>query len=149
MNIEPAISDTQRLAAVRARDASRDGAFVYGVTTTGVYCRPSCASRQAQSRNMRFFALPAAAEAAGFRPCRRCRPEQAAMASPNLRRVQQACAAIENELAAGNAAVPALGAIAARIGVGASGLHRLFLRHLGVAPKAYVEARRIARLKRS
>jgi AraC family transcriptional regulator of adaptative response/methylated-DNA-[protein]-cysteine methyltransferase len=148
MNLEPVISDAQKLAAVRARDASRDGTFVYAVATTGIYCRPSCPSRQALSRNVRFFALPAAAEAAGFRPCRRCKPERSAMASPALRQVQQACAAIENELAAGNAAVPALGDIAARIGLGARALHRLFLRHLGVAPKAFVEARRIARLKK-
>jgi AraC family transcriptional regulator, regulatory protein of adaptative response / methylated-DNA-[protein]-cysteine methyltransferase len=148
MNMEPAIPDARKLAAVRARDKSSDGAFVYAVTTTGIYCRPSCASRQALSRNLRFFAFPAAAEAAGFRSCRRCRPELSAIVSPGLRRVQQACAAIESELAAGHAAAPALGRIAARIGIGARAMHRLFLRHLGVAPKAFVEARRVARLKK-
>lgn len=60
--------------AVRTRDPRFDGRFVYAVRTTGVYCRPSCAARRPHRANVRFFPDPAAAEAAGFRPCRRCRP---------------------------------------------------------------------------
>src|SRR5579863_9061575 len=63
--------------ALAERDAHYDGAFVYGVTTTGVYCRPSCRSRQPKPDNVRFFADPAAAESAGLRECKRCRPRDA------------------------------------------------------------------------
>jgi AraC family transcriptional regulator of adaptative response/methylated-DNA-[protein]-cysteine methyltransferase len=147
MNMETALTDTERLAAVRARDKSRDGDFVYAVASTGIYCRPSCASRQALEANLRFFAVPAAAEAAGFRPCRRCRPNHSSPAAPALRRVQQACAAIERELEEGHGSAPSIERIAVGLGVGVRALHRLFLRHMGVSPKAFIEARRVARLK--
>ena len=66
--------DAARWAAVERRDRAADGAFVYAVATTGVYCRPSCPARRARRGNVGFHPTPAAAEAAGFRPCRRCRP---------------------------------------------------------------------------
>ena len=69
-----------RWERVVARDASADGAFVYSVKSTGVYCRPSCPSRLASRKNVRFHAGPAEAKAAGFRPCKRCRPDE-----PSLR----------------------------------------------------------------
>src|SRR5512140_2091443 len=65
-----------RWAAVRTRDARADGTFVYAVKTTGVYCRPSCAARPARPENIGFHATPADAERAGFRPCKRCEPDQ-------------------------------------------------------------------------
>ena len=65
-----------RWASVVSRDRSADGTFYYSVTTTGVYCRPSCAARLANPKNVRFHVTPADAEAAGFRPCKRCRPNQ-------------------------------------------------------------------------
>lgn len=71
----PATEDG-RWAAVAGRDAAADGRFVYGVRTTGVYCRPSCPSRRPLRANATFHPTPAAAEAAGFRPCRRCHPER-------------------------------------------------------------------------
>jgi AraC family transcriptional regulator of adaptative response/methylated-DNA-[protein]-cysteine methyltransferase len=67
------VLDDTRWAAIVARDARFDGSFVYGVVTTGVYCRPTCPGRP-KRENVRFHATPADAEAAGFRPCRRCRP---------------------------------------------------------------------------
>jgi len=69
-----------RWAAVAARDAKADGRFVYSVKTTGVYCRPSCAARRAQPENVQFHATAADAERAGFRPCKRCKPEQPPLA---------------------------------------------------------------------
>jgi AraC family transcriptional regulator of adaptative response/methylated-DNA-[protein]-cysteine methyltransferase len=72
--------DAERWEAVKRRDRAADGAFVYSVRTTGVYCRPSCAARLARRENVRFHPTGAEAEAAGFRPCKRCRPNEAASA---------------------------------------------------------------------
>ncbi len=69
-----------RWAAVVARDKRADGTFFYSVRTTGVYCRPSCASRRARPENVAFHATRAAAEREGFRPCKRCKPDEAALA---------------------------------------------------------------------
>src|SRR3979411_1691071 len=73
-------TDDERWEAVERRDRAADGAFFYAVSTTGVYCRPSCAARLPRRENVSFHASPAAAEKAGFRPCRRCRPDQPALA---------------------------------------------------------------------
>src|SRR2546426_3435916 len=73
--------DAERWAAVQRRDRAADGAFYYSVRTTGVYCRPSCAARAARRENVRFHASCEEAEAAGFRPCKRCRPNEAALRS--------------------------------------------------------------------
>ena len=80
-----------RWSAVEARDASKDGDFVYGVLTTGVYCRPSCASRKPLRKNVRFFATPAEAGRAGLRPCRRCRPDEAHASGTVDPRIRKAC----------------------------------------------------------
>src|SRR5260221_14568760 len=77
-------SDAERWTAVQRRDAGADGMFFYSVRTTGVYCRPSCASRLARRENVRFHASCAEAEGAGFRPCKRCRPNEAALAVRRL-----------------------------------------------------------------
>ncbi|MBK3421366.1 Ada metal-binding domain-containing protein, partial [Methylobacterium ajmalii] len=76
----PPLDDAARFAAVARRDRAADGLFVYAVRTTGVYCRPSCAARPARPENVSFHPTCAAAEAAGFRPCRRCRPNEASLA---------------------------------------------------------------------
>lgn len=75
MEFPQAFGDDARWQAVVGRDRSADGAFWYGVVTTGIYCRPHCPSRP-KRENVRFFATQAAAHAAGLRPCRRCRPDQ-------------------------------------------------------------------------
>src|SRR5262250_1705654 len=84
-----------RWAAVVARDPKADGRFYYSVRTTGVYCRPSCASRRARPENVAFHATRADAEAAGFRPCRRCRPDQPSLLEQHAAAVTQACRTIE------------------------------------------------------
>ena len=73
-----------RWQAVQNRDRGRDGEFVFAVSTTGIYCRPSCPARRPRPENVRFFADPTAAERAGFRACRRCRPNAVATAQEEL-----------------------------------------------------------------
>ena len=80
-----------RWAAVLARDANADGKFYYSVRTTGVYCRPSCAARPARPENVRFHATRAEAEQAGFRPCKRCKPEQPPLAAQHAAKVADSC----------------------------------------------------------
>src|ERR1043166_6862735 len=88
-------SDDDRWAAVARRDRRADGAFYYSVRTTGVYCRPSCAARQARRENVRFHVSCADAEAAGFRPCRRCRPNEAPLVERQATAVAAACRLID------------------------------------------------------
>src|SRR5262249_56194317 len=73
-------TDDERWQAVQRRNRAADDGFYYSVETTGIYCRPSCASRRAKREHVRFHVSPAAAERAGFRPCKRCRPNQASLA---------------------------------------------------------------------
>src|SRR2546421_930273 len=88
-------SDAARWAAVAGRDPRADGVFYYSVRTTGVYCRPSCAARQARRDNVRFHATCAEAERAGFRACMRCRPNEASLAERQASAITAACRAIE------------------------------------------------------
>src|SRR5437899_7913809 len=80
--------------AVLSRDASRDGSFVFAVRSTGIYCRPSCPARRPGRAQVRFFSLPEAAEQAGFRACKRCRPRRAQAADPQIDLVRRICHAI-------------------------------------------------------
>lgn len=134
--------DDEKWTAVQARDASTDGAFVYAVRTTGVYCRPSCPSRTAKRENVSFFATPSAAQAAGFRACKRCRPDQA-QAQPHMDAIRQACATIE---AAEDE--PALKALAHAAGLSPSHFQRVFKAQVGLSPKRYAMAVRKQRLRR-
>ena len=133
--------------AMRSRDARFDGRFWVAVRTTGVYCRPICPSRTPLARNVDFFAHPAAAEDAGFRPCRRCRPETApgsAAWSGNAAVVDRALRLID-EGALDEAPVDDL---AARLHVGGRHLCRLFVDHLGATPDAVARSRRAHLAKR-
>src|SRR3977135_3715658 len=85
-----------RWAAVAARDPAADGKFFYSVKTTGVYCRPSCAARPARPENVRFHATWADAEQAGFRPCKRCKPNQAPLLAQHAAMVAGICRLIED-----------------------------------------------------
>src|SRR5438132_3194794 len=85
-----------RWAAVAARDAKADGSFFYSVKTTGVYCRPSCAARPARPENVRFHWTREEAEAAGFRPCRRCKPDRPPLAEQQAAQVTALCRFIES-----------------------------------------------------
>ncbi|HSN33971.1 MAG TPA: bifunctional DNA-binding transcriptional regulator/O6-methylguanine-DNA methyltransferase Ada [Ideonella sp.] len=133
-----------RWAAVAARDASADGRFVYSVRTTGVYCRPSCPARAARPENVAFHDGPAEAERAGFRPCRRCRPGEPALAQRQAAAIAALCREIES------ADTPlSLDALARRAGLSRWHLHRLFKSVTGVTPREYANAQRAARLRRS
>ncbi len=132
-----------RWAAVAARDAKADGSFFYSVRTTGVYCRPSCASRRARPENIAFHATAADAERAGFRPCRRCRPDEPAGAAAHAALVAEVCRQIERTEQA-----PTLGELAERAGLSPSHLHRLFKGATGLTPRAYAAAHRASRVRR-
>lgn len=131
-----------RWNAVVARDAAADGAFVYAVRTTGVYCRPSCAARRPNRGNVAFYADGEAARRAGFRPCQRCRPDTQAPAAQLAAMVAQACRAIENA-----ESEPRLAALAEAAGMSRFHFHRVFKAATGVTPKAYAAARRADRLR--
>ena len=136
--------DDSRLAAVRRRDPAADECFLYSVATTGVYCRPSCAARPALRHNVAFHATRADAERAGFRACKRCRPDLPRRAEREAAMVASACRAIE---AAEEA--PALADLARDAGVSPHHFHRVFSRIAGVTPKAYFGAQRHARVRSS
>jgi AraC family transcriptional regulator of adaptative response/methylated-DNA-[protein]-cysteine methyltransferase len=131
-----------RWAAVVSRDDDADGTFVYSVATTGVYCRPSCASRRPKPENVAFHASPAAAEKAGFRPCRRCRPNEAPRAAQHAALIAEACRRIERA-----EAPPKLESMAAAAKLSPSHFHRLFKSVTGLTPKAYGAAHRAKRIR--
>jgi AraC family transcriptional regulator, regulatory protein of adaptative response / methylated-DNA-[protein]-cysteine methyltransferase len=135
-------TDAQRWDAVRQRDSRADCAFFYSVRTTGVYCRPSCASRLARRENVAFHASCADAERAGFRPCKRCRPNEAPLAERQAMAVEKACRLIE----AADAPL-SLDELAAAVGVSRYHFHRVFKACTGVTPKAYADARRADRVR--
>lgn len=135
-------SDDERLAAVRRRDPAAEGAFVYAVRTTGVYCRPSCAARPALRDNIAFYPTCAAAEAAGFRACLRCRPAEAPRSERRAELVERACRAIESA-----ETPPTLAALAAGAGLSTFHFHRLFRAVTGITPRAYAVAYRAKRVE--
>jgi AraC family transcriptional regulator, regulatory protein of adaptative response / methylated-DNA-[protein]-cysteine methyltransferase len=131
-----------RWAAVVARNAQADGAFYYAVTSTGVYCRPSCSARRARPQNVRFFSSGEEAERAGFRPCKRCAPDQPSPLAQSAAKVAAACRMIEASVPA-----PSLAALAAGAGVSAWHFHRLFKRITGLTPRGYAQAQQEQRLR--
>ena len=137
-----AVTADPRWAAVQARDAGADGRFVYSVSTTGVYCRPSCPSRRARPEHVRFHDTVADAQQAGFRSCRRCLPDgppraelQAQLVAAVIRHIEQADAP------------PSLDDLARQAGVSPGHLHRMFKAQTGLTPRAYAQALRARRLR--
>lgn len=128
-------------AAVTGRDGQRDGTFVYAVTTTGVYCRPSCPSRRPHRQNVQFFAAPAAAEGAGFRACRRCKPRDEV--APTAAMIEKVRTYIEANL---DARIM-LSRLARHVGVSTFHLQRTFKRETGLSPAQYAAARRAERFR--
>jgi AraC family transcriptional regulator of adaptative response/methylated-DNA-[protein]-cysteine methyltransferase len=126
--------------AVASRDRGGDGAFYYAVRTTGVYCRPSCASRLPRRENVSFHRSCAEAEAAGFRACKRCRPTERTPVEAQLAAVAKACAIL-----AERDSPPPLAELAAAVGVSPFHFHRLFKQVVGVTPREYARAQRVAR----
>jgi AraC family transcriptional regulator of adaptative response / DNA-3-methyladenine glycosylase II len=151
-------NDDSRYLALKARDARFDGRFFTGVTSTGIYCRPVCSVRTPRRENCCFFQLAAQAEAEGFRPCLRCRPEMAPGAffpgtsltwslqdASTILAVQ---AARLLDRAAGNASGPvSLAEAALRLGVSERHMRRIFEAHWGISPLQYLQTRRLLSAK--
>ena len=131
-----------RWAALQARDARADGSFFYSVRTTGVYCRPSCAARPARPENVAFHASAAEAERAGFRPCKRCKPDQPSLAEQHAALVTAACRLIEQA-----ETTPTLEQLARPTGLSPFHFHRVFKAVTGVTPKQYATAHRSRRVR--
>jgi AraC family transcriptional regulator of adaptative response/methylated-DNA-[protein]-cysteine methyltransferase len=125
-------------AALERRDAAADGSFFYGVTTTGVYCRPGCPSRRPLRINTLFFETIAAAEAAGLRACKRCRPADPSVASRHMAAVERACALLRT-----SESPPSLAELAAAAGISRFHFHRLFKQVTGTTPRDYAQAYRL------
>lgn len=126
--------------AVCAHDASQDGAWVYSVKTTGVYCRPGCASRQPLRKNVAFYRTTAEAAAAGFRPCKRCRPDDGSPAERHIAAVERACALIR-----ARDSLPRLAELAAAAGISRYHFHRVFKQITGTTPRDWGKAHRLDR----
>src|SRR3954464_43250 len=138
-----ASTDSALWNAVQARDRASDGRFVYAVTSTGVYCRPSCPSRRPRRDRVRFFDAPADARAGGFRACKRCQPDTAGVAAdPWVDKIRRACVYLSN--VEGH---PSLSTLAARLGGSPYHLQRNFKRLVGVSPRQYADALRLRKVK--
>lgn len=135
---------SERWDAVCARDARADGTFVFAVRTTGVFCRPNCAARRPLRANVEFFAEPQAARAAGYRPCKRCRPEDGSERAMLAQMIGRACRAIDDA-----EIEPTLSELAASVGLSAFHFQRTFKRIVGVSPHDYAGAKRAERLSRT
>jgi AraC family transcriptional regulator, regulatory protein of adaptative response / methylated-DNA-[protein]-cysteine methyltransferase len=138
----PSTTTDARWRALVSRDLTADGAFVYGVASTGVYCRPSCPSRRPRPAGVTYFPGPAEAERAGYRACRRCRPQDAA--SPLVTKVERVRRWVDEH----PGATPSLKRLARLAGTSPWHLQRSFTRLFGVSPREYAAARRVGKLKR-
>jgi AraC family transcriptional regulator of adaptative response/methylated-DNA-[protein]-cysteine methyltransferase len=138
----PVSDDEACWSAVKRRDHAADGTFFYAVRTTGVYCRPSCAARLPRRENVTFHATVADAARAGFRPCKRCRPNEAPLAERQAVAVAKACRLIEEA-----EEVPSLDVLAQTAGLSRFHFHRVFKAVTGLTPKAYANAHRGNRVR--
>ncbi len=134
-----------RWQVVLARDSRFDGAFVYGVRSTRIYCNPSCPSRRPRHNQVVFFPVPEMAEQAGFRACRRCCPDLHPPHNPQLEMVRSVCQHIRD--ASEN--LPTLTQLSAKASVSPHHLHRVFKRVTGITPRQYADACRLGTLKMS
>jgi AraC family transcriptional regulator of adaptative response/methylated-DNA-[protein]-cysteine methyltransferase len=135
-------SEDARWRALCARDAAADGAFYYAVRTTGVYCRPSCGARRPNRENVAFYESREAARRAGFRPCKRCRPDAPTAGAEQAAMIAKACRLIESA-----ESEPNLETLAEAAGMSRFHFHRVFKAATGVTPKAYAAARRGEKLR--
>ncbi len=133
-----------RWAAVKERDRAADGTFFYSVQTTGVYCRPSCAARPPRPENVAFHLTTEDAARAGFRPCKRCKPDQAPIAVQHAAQIAALCRLIERAEVA-----PSLEELARHAGLSPYHLHRRFKAVTGLTPKAYAIAERSKQVRRA
>jgi AraC family transcriptional regulator of adaptative response/methylated-DNA-[protein]-cysteine methyltransferase len=139
---KPRLRDAAKWAAVVARDAAFDGVFYFSVETTGVYCRPSCPARRPKRAHVRFHDSAGEAEQAGFRACKRCRPDQSSLFETQADKVAQACRTIETA-----EQEPRLEELARDAGLSPHHFQRVFKSVLGVTPKAYAAAHRKKRVR--
>ena len=140
--IQTALNNNEQLwQAVMAKDARFDGQFVFAVTSTGVYCRPSCPSRRAHRERVKFFDLPEAAEQAGFRACLRCQPKR--VLDPQIALVQRVCRLLDST----DRETLKLAELASETGVSVFHLQRTFKRVMGISPKQYLAAQRFGNFK--
>ena len=130
------ITDENYWQAVIARDSRMDGQFVFAVSSTRIYCRPSCPSRRPHRERVSFFALPEAAEQAGYRACKRCEPQRARILDPQIEMVQQVCQYVR----ANQTNSLKLAELASHAGVSAFHLQRTFKSIMGVSPRQYATA---------
>jgi len=142
----PRVQDTDDALwrAVLERDPKQDGRFVYAVHTTGVYCRPVCPSRRALRANVSFYKSALAARAAGFRACKRCRPDALGTHAPAKAQAVKACRYIEAQVDR----IPTLAELGREVGLSPAHLQRVFKRVVGVSPRKYADTLRVDRLKR-
>ncbi|MBA3356664.1 MAG: bifunctional DNA-binding transcriptional regulator/O6-methylguanine-DNA methyltransferase Ada [Pyrinomonadaceae bacterium] len=129
--------------AVMAKDSRFDGAFVFAVSSTKIYCRPSCPSRRPSRERVSYFRLPEAAEQAGFRACRRCHPKRTTSTDPQIEMVRRACRYIETQ----DETSVTLADLGEHIGISAFHLQRVFKRIMGITPRQYADACRIGKFK--
>ncbi len=137
------VVDDARWQAVLARDARADGTFVFAVHSTGIYCRPSCPARRPRRDRVVFFRTSEMAERAGFRSCRRCRPQEIHSHGTQAEEVGRACRYIEAHLDS----PLTLAAVSSHVGMTPHVLRHAFQRAMGLTPRQYVEACRLRRLK--
>ena len=130
-------------AALEQRDSAAAGRFFYGVITTGVYCRPGCTSRLPLRKNTRFFETTEAAEAAGLRACKRCRPTEESSASRHIAAIEKACALLRM-----SEGMPSLAELASAAGISRFHFHRLFKQVTGVTPRDYARTHRLGQFGR-
>lgn len=142
MNLLPEADESQ-WEAVLAKDARYDGQFVFAVSSTGIYCRPSCPSRRPRRDRVSFFQLPEGAEQAGFRACLRCHPRKARVIDPQIQMAQHVCRLIE-----ANEGEPiTLAALSEQVGVSSFHLQRTFKSVMGITPRDYAETCRVNKFK--
>jgi len=137
--------------SVQRRDRAADGAFVYAVRSTRIYCRPSCSSRKPRREQVLFFAFPEAAEQHGFRACRRCLPRSIGIRDPKIEAVSRVCREIESKISGsaewdGESRIT-LKALGASAGMSSHQLERAFRSAMGITPRQYADAQRMHHLK--
>lgn len=137
------IKSDPRWASIVARQGADDGKFYYSVKTTGVYCRPSCAARLARPENVRFHATCREAEKAGFRPCKRCKPDRPSLVEEHATKITAICRLIEQ-----SDEPPRLNKLAAEAGLSVFHFHRVFKAVTGVTPNDYAKANMAKRVRR-
>lgn len=139
----PCSDDDSRWQQFSERDRRYDGDFVIAVRTTGIYCRPSCPARRPKRQNVAFYDVPEAAELAGFRACKRCRPAAAEPHDPDRQLVRVVCRTIM----AADDGIPTLDDLSAVAGVSPHHLQRRFKAVMGVSPRVYADEVRRHRVR--